>query len=61
MPAHLSLPVVPDKAFISKDVTIAHSLQDDLGSPSFIGIGAHQVGHNGQPSTVVSITSLQPK
>src|SRR5258708_36128335 len=40
---YLKLPIVTDEAFVAKDVTILHSLQDHFRRIALIGIGTYQV------------------
>src|SRR5579871_3520354 len=40
---HVSLPVVPKEAFVAKDVTIAHVLQDNFRRLALVSIGSNQV------------------
>src|SRR5258708_18244417 len=46
--ADVGLPVVTDKAFVAKDVTVPDVLQNALSGFTLVGIGCHQVIHHRQ-------------
>src|SRR5258707_6243007 len=46
--ADVGLPVVTDKAFVTKDVAVPDVLQNDLGGLTLVDIGCYQVIHHWQ-------------